>query len=283
MKKQISLKHIFLAFMLTLMVPLSSAFWGARKSFFLKGQAEQLSTKLFPTLEATNTIAIKLNDIKDAYQSACLEADEDALQKAEQIARELAIEFEIISTAYSEDQLLGEMSEKSSDYCGKASQIARSIIDGAEISELMEDISGISVIAASLYEDIKKYRQQKSVVFAEKASYMVDQCRVMGLLSIASAMTLLVTFLLGVFVARVVTRALKRIINVLTEGSKQVSLASGQVSSASFSLAEGSTEQAAGMEETSSSLEEVASMTKQNADNAQQANTLASEAQKGRQ
>ncbi|MHC4587241.1 MAG: HAMP domain-containing methyl-accepting chemotaxis protein, partial [Planctomycetota bacterium] len=85
---------------------------------------------------------------------------------------------------------------------------------------------------------------------------------------------------LAFFIARGVIRALKKIINALTEGSEQVSSASGQVSAASQSLAEGSTEQAAGLEETSSSLEEMASMTKQNADNAQQANTLASEARK---
>ncbi len=82
------------------------------------------------------------------------------------------------------------------------------------------------------------------------------------------------------FIARGITKALKRVIDSLTEGAEQVASASGQVSSASQSLAEGSTEQAAGLEETSSSLEEMSSMTKQNADNAQQANTLASEASK---
>ena len=72
----------------------------------------------------------------------------------------------------------------------------------------------------------------------------------------------------------------RNIIDGLKEGSEQVASASGQVSSASQSLAEGATEQAAGLEETSSSLEEMSSMTKQNADNAQQANTLSSEAKK---
>ena len=76
------------------------------------------------------------------------------------------------------------------------------------------------------------------------------------------------------------TDTFKKVIGGLTDGSDQVAAASGQVSSASQSLAEGSTEQAAGLEETSSSLEEMASMTKQNADNAQQANTLASETRK---
>ncbi len=176
MKKQISLKYkVLLAFVMTLIVPLSSTLWSTRQSFFLKGQAEELSIKLFPILEATNDIAIKLNDIKDAYQSACMEADEDALQKAEQISEELTVDFETISTANSEDKLLAELSKKSSNYCAKASKIARSIIDGMEISELMEDISSMSVIATSLYDDIKEYREEKSVLFAESTSSMAEQ------------------------------------------------------------------------------------------------------------
>jgi methyl-accepting chemotaxis protein len=62
------------------------------------------------------------------------------------------------------------------------------------------------------------------------------------------------------------------------EATDQVSTAATQVSAASQSLAEGATEQAASLEETSSALEEMSAMTKQNADNAQQANTLSTEA-----
>jgi methyl-accepting chemotaxis protein len=85
---------------------------------------------------------------------------------------------------------------------------------------------------------------------------------------------------LGVFLSIGITRPINRIIEGLTEGAGQVASASRQISTASQSLAEGATEQAAGLEETSSSLEEMSSMTKQNADNAQQANTLAAEAKK---
>ncbi|MHC4423133.1 MAG: methyl-accepting chemotaxis protein [Planctomycetota bacterium] len=98
--------------------------------------------------------------------------------------------------------------------------------------------------------------------------------------SIISTVAVVLGVVLAFLIGRGVVSALKRIIDALTEGSEQVSSASGQVSSASQSLAEGATEQAAGLEETSSSLEEMSSMTKQNADNAQQANTLASEARK---
>lgn len=89
-----------------------------------------------------------------------------------------------------------------------------------------------------------------------------------------SAVVLLVV--VASFMIRSIISAINRIIDRLSEGSLQVTTAASQVSSSSQSLAEGATEQAAGLEETSSSLEEMSSMTKQTADNAQQANTLAS-------
>jgi len=89
-----------------------------------------------------------------------------------------------------------------------------------------------------------------------------------------------ISIFFAIWIARSIMGPLNRIIAGLSEGADQVAAASGQVSAASQSLAEGATEQAAGLEETSSSLEEMSLMTKQNADNAQQANVLSSEAQK---
>jgi len=76
------------------------------------------------------------------------------------------------------------------------------------------------------------------------------------------------------FMTRSIARPIQGVIEDLTGGADQLASASARVSSASQSLAEGISEQAAGIEETSSSIEEMASMTRQNADNAQQANTL---------
>ncbi|UCC98411.1 MAG: PAS domain-containing methyl-accepting chemotaxis protein [Phycisphaerales bacterium] len=74
--------------------------------------------------------------------------------------------------------------------------------------------------------------------------------------------------------------AIEEALAQVSEAVEQVGSAGEQISASSQTLAEGTTEQAAGLEETSSSLEEMSSMTKQNADNAQQANTLAAEARK---
>ncbi len=115
-----------------------------------------------------------------------------------------------------------------------------------------------------------------SDVKASAGSYAAARLMMIGVsvIGIGAALAIGLAIVLGL------TRTLGTIIRGLKEGSEQVSSAAGQVSAASQSLAEGATEQAAGLEETSSSLEEMSSMTKQNADNAQQANTLATEAKK---
>jgi methyl-accepting chemotaxis protein len=106
------------------------------------------------------------------------------------------------------------------------------------------------------------------------------QATVKTLVLVFSVLCVVLGTVIAFVLVRSLVKALTQIIASLTEGSSQVTSAAGQVSGASQSLAEGATEQAAGLEETSSSLEEMASMTKQNADNAQQANTLAGEARK---
>ena len=112
-----------------------------------------------------------------------------------------------------------------------------------------------------------------------------DRVRTIGRSSVVTllivmSIALLCSTVIWLLVSRGLTKKIGRIADALSAGSSEVTAASAQVSSASQSLAEGATEQAAGLQETSSSLEEMSSMTKQNADNAQQADALSSEAQK---
>ena len=82
---------------------------------------------------------------------------------------------------------------------------------------------------------------------------------------------------LGWGLAVSITRAIKRIIDGLTESSEHVSSSSGQIASTGTQLAEGASQQAAAIEQTSSSLEEMSAMVRQNADNANLANTSMTE------
>jgi methyl-accepting chemotaxis protein len=83
---------------------------------------------------------------------------------------------------------------------------------------------------------------------------------------------------IGFFTGRSIIKPMQRITLGLTDGTEQVSAAAAQISSASQQLAKGASEQASSLEETSSSLEEMSSMTKRNADNANQAQAMMTEA-----
>ena len=95
---------------------------------------------------------------------------------------------------------------------------------------------------------------------------------------VAAAGILLTMIIFIAVVRKGITNPIGKIINSLNEGARQVSEAAGQVSSSSQALAEGACDQAASIEETSSSMVEMSSVTQQNADHADNAETLMKEA-----
>ncbi len=99
----------------------------------------------------------------------------------------------------------------------------------------------------------------------------------LGFVGVGIFMTVLMP-LVGVSIARGLSRVLKHVVIRLSEGAEQMSAASSEVSSSSQQLARGATEQASSLEETSASLEEMAAMSRTNAENAQRANDLADQA-----
>ncbi|WP_404424018.1 methyl-accepting chemotaxis protein [Nibricoccus sp. IMCC34717] len=80
------------------------------------------------------------------------------------------------------------------------------------------------------------------------------------------------------WLARAISKPIEGISLHLREGSAHTSGAVAEISRTSQALASASSQQAASLEETSASLEELSSMTKRNAEGAQTANQLATEA-----
>jgi methyl-accepting chemotaxis protein len=78
--------------------------------------------------------------------------------------------------------------------------------------------------------------------------------------------------------ARRVTKPIVEVIGGLRASSESITGTAAQVHDASQTLASGSSQQAGSIEETSASLEEIAATTRSNADNANRAKTLATEA-----
>lgn len=77
----------------------------------------------------------------------------------------------------------------------------------------------------------------------------------------------------------VILDSLNEVMGDISDAAEQVSAGSRQVSEGSQALSQGSTEQASSIEELTASIAEIASQTKNNAVNANQANSLATEAE----
>lgn len=125
--------------------------------------------------------------------------------------------------------------------------------------------------ACKLTEEATNLRTAKKT---EMESVTARSNSIMITLAIAGVM---IGAVLAWVITRGITKPINRIIAGLTEGANQVTDAAGQVSTASQELAEGASEQASSLEETSSALEEVAAMMRTNAENAKQANDLATQ------
>lgn len=122
------------------------------------------------------------------------------------------------------------------------------------------------VIGVGCYQD-EFYDTANSVTAIGRKALLVQT-------GVAGAI-ILVSIAVWFLVARGLTRKISTITEMLSSGVDQTTSAAAEISSSSQSLAEGASEQAASLEETSASLEEMSSMTKRNADNAQNANQLA--------
>jgi methyl-accepting chemotaxis protein len=149
--------------------------------------------------------------------------------------------------------------------------IEQSLTYGAAKNQIIQDLNstGETVIAGA--DGLLK--QTNAALKTQKAGAIV-------IISIVIIVSMIGFGVYSWLLIRSITTAINQILTNLREGAKQVAGASSQVSSASQSLAQGATEQAAGLEEASSSLEEMSAMTRNNSDNADQANILASAAEK---
>jgi len=128
----------------------------------------------------------------------------------------------------------------------------------------------------NVIDELNKHQEDRSKIRYDQAVKSYDSARM--IMFTLGGIAVLLAGLIAFFVTRSITAPLNRVIAGLTDGADQVSAAAGQVSSSSQSLAEGTSEQASSLEETSSSLEEMSSMTKQNADHANQAKAMMTEA-----
>ena len=224
-----------------------------------------------------------LSDISATRAQNGLDDGFDKAEKSYQSFLSGLARFQTMFEAENDSAGLQQVKELKSSFAGYyegGKTMANAYIEGGPEAgnKLMDEFDKA---AKRLSDTLEPFVESQEKELSDEMASIISSTEVLQTsVLITGIAALILGILLAWLITRSITKPINRIIAGLNEGSEQVSSASGQVSSASQSLAEGATEQAAGLQETSSSLEEMSSMTKQNADNAQQASTLAGEARK---
>jgi methyl-accepting chemotaxis protein len=203
---------------------------------------------------------------KEAWEDF-LAAQNDLVEGLNEWKGAISGEPEVEKAARSIEEYLTSYAARAQDY-------------NKEVLEVQSDRKNMSDNTATLFEFLEGTMANvvdpsKDTAIAEAEATQRASVFMAMAFSVAG---ILIGIILAVVISRGITKPINRIIESLTQGGEQVGAASNQVSAASQSLAEGASEQASSLEETSSSLEELSGMTKQNADNANQANVLATQA-----
>lgn len=96
------------------------------------------------------------------------------------------------------------------------------------------------------------------------------------LFSLIGFFMIVLMIIIILFLRKVIVLPINKVSSILKDTSNEVSSAADQIAQSSQAMASGASEQASNIEEISSTLEQMSSITKQNADNANQANTMSS-------
>lgn len=152
---------------------------------------------------------------------------------------------------------------------------ARAAIGGKIGDEIIEDYNGNPVLSAYTPLDIFGMRWGLLAEIDEAEAFAPVWSLERWIFWVA-LIGIAIILLVSIGITRAIASTLVRIMETISEGAREVTVAASQVSSSSQSLAQGTTEQAASLEETAASLEEIGSMSQQNADNASQAEGITS-------
>ncbi len=156
-------------------------------------------------------------------------------------------------------------------------EATQAALGGQSGKQIMTNYKGETVLTAyapvkmgeMTWAFIAEINEAEAFASINQAKWVMLIIGIIGLVGIVAIALLMI---------RSITKPVNRAVFALTGSSDEIASASGQIASTSQLLAEGAGEQASAIEETSSSLEGLDSMTKQNADNTEQAKTLALEA-----
>ncbi len=230
-------------------------------------RTNKVDEKVDAAMEA-KTFMVEQKAIAEEYMG--LESLEDTATLRKGI-KEIEAQFDSLeellpSEVAKEHEDFGKLIIKMFDQHDEALEMAE---EARKHMALVDEFSEKADLTMDRVEEAAAKNMETAMTNADEAATLADR-----LIVIITLIGFIVGITLGMFISRSITKPLTRIISSLSQGSDEVTAASGQISQSSQELASGSTEQAASLEETSSSLEETATMVAKNAENAENASEL---------
>ena len=190
------------------------------------------------------------------------------------------------------EQAIGEMGRVKNSLVAQAGGAYQTLINQfqrqyGDLSSLLPKLSAMIVkIDDQVTNTLDRIGPEIAKVTAEmQATYRVDQNALGSSVQSSNQIAVVVVsglsiaaVIIGILLAWLLVRGIQRIVGRITQATTQVSAAVTEIAQGSVDLSQRTEEQASALEETASSMEELTSTVKQSADNAGQANQLATTA-----
>jgi len=153
------------------------------------------------------------------------------------------------------------------EYAGEVAVLYNKMHQQAMVDGIKQQRAALNQLQRVLDENDKEIVKVKKE--SENLAYLAELMSIIGMIG-----GTILAVLLGVFLARIITRPITEAVKSLTEASHQVTEASNEISSSAQQLADGASQQASSVEEINATIEQAASINTQSSDNIKQANNL---------
>jgi len=245
-----------------------------------EAQLYDMSEYLFPATQLSQQAITLFNRQIEQYDNAIMMGEESALENAASSAKETE---EILKAIANLTGLGAEQKNEVQRVLGNLIKFTESAYplykEMSSGSEKEEDYEKAIQLAKEVQE-IRNRLTYFKTAFSENLKTELSEIRTASLqhrylnLSVFFGIVICTVFGIWMMITRSITRPLNSVIKGLNESSRQVAGISRHIFRTSQSLTQGSSGQRASSEDISLSLEEMADRTRQNADNANQADSL---------
>ena len=238
-----------------------------------------VSDTTFPASQDAQNANNAFGQVAKLYEDAALMGEVDLLTKAAELA-------ETVQTALLHLAELDGLGTVTEDAQALHSAMEAYLTEGKRVYGAMvagEMTDALTVAGGELAEQREQIQTALTDLSKNSADLLRSQVSGTIVRSRRGRRTLTVFFIIGlvavsiiyVVIKRTFVAPINRVIDGLTGGSRNVTSASGQVTSSGQETARGANEQAASLEDVMAALQQMSRMTRQNADNAGQADAMA--------